>query len=300
MIKISKEIKVGFVVLLVIAAFYWGFNFLKGRDIFKKNKEYYVVYNRIEGLKESNIVSINGFQVGVVKAIKFDIMNPRNLLVCIAIDYKVRVPKNTVARIENIDLLGTVGIELILSPSLEILKNHDTLVGDNELTLNEQIAPLKIKMEHLFVSFDSTIGNFRKTLDESTISNVKKSIENIQLITWEFVQQRKKIDIVLDQLVSVSGNEKLSKAINNFYDISDSLKKTKITSSLVTLNQMLKNGDDIMQKINKGKGTAAMLVNQDSLYTQLQQTNHDLDSLIKDIHQNPKKYVNFSIFQRKK
>jgi phospholipid/cholesterol/gamma-HCH transport system substrate-binding protein len=300
MMKITKEARVGFIVVVVIAMFYWGFNFLKGRDLFQKTHEYYVWYSRIGGLRESNIVTINGYQVGVVKEIKFDIRRPSHLLACLAIDSKVRLPKESVARIENIDLLGTVGVGLILSDSKVILADRDTLIGDNELSLNEQIAPLKNKVENMLVSLDSTLTTLRHAMDIKTINTAKKSLENIHDITLAIAEQRQKIGILLDQLVLVSGNEKLSKSINNLYEISDSLKNANLSSTFRNLNKVIIQTDKVMTKINSSQSTFGHLVNEDSIYTDIQKTNHDLDSLINDVNRNPKKYVHFSIFGRHK
>jgi len=297
--KVTNEAKVGLIVVIVIALFYWGFNFLKGKDLFRKTNEYYVWYSKIGGLRESNIVTINGYQVGMVKQIRFDIMNPARLLVCLAIDSKVRLPKGTVARMENIDLLGTVVVGLILSDSKEILADKDTLIGDNELSLNEQIAPLKQKLENMIESFDSTMTRLYQAMDEKTINNAKKSILHIHDISLAIAEQRQKIGILLDQLMAVSGNEKLSKSISNLYEITDSLKDADIASTFKRLNSLIEQTDTLMKKLNSSSGSIGRIVNSDSLYLEVVKTNRDLDSLIMDVRQHPKKYVHFSIFGKK-
>ena len=298
--KITKEAKVGIIVAVIIAVFYWGFNFLKGKDLFKNTNEYFVCYRKVGGLRESNIVSINGYQVGVVRQIRFDIKNPGQLVVCVAIDSKVNLPVGTVARIANIDLLGTVGVDLILGQSKDFVNDHDTLPGDNELTLNEQVAPLKNKLEHMLESFDSTLVKLDKTLDTKTMTDIKKSFDHLEQITRSFAEQRAKMDTILNQLVSVSGNTKISSIINNMSDVSDSLKNANITSAVKHLDQAAQQIDALLEKINASKGTAGKLVNEDSLYHQLSNTTRSIDSLVSDINRNPKKYVHFSIFGKKK
>jgi phospholipid/cholesterol/gamma-HCH transport system substrate-binding protein len=51
-----------------------------------------------------------------------------------------------------------------------------------------------------------------------------------------------------------------------------------------------------MEKINKGEGTMGMLINNDSLYNSLERSAADLDKLLIDLKQNPKRYVHFSMF----
>jgi len=59
-VKISREIKVGILFLVGLAFLIWGYNFLKGKNIFKKERVFYAVYNEIDGLTKSNIISIQG------------------------------------------------------------------------------------------------------------------------------------------------------------------------------------------------------------------------------------------------
>lgn len=69
----SRELKTGLIAIIVIALFVWGFNFLKGENIFAKSqRHFFVEYNNIQGLKKSSSVTINGLQVGKVVDIKFN------------------------------------------------------------------------------------------------------------------------------------------------------------------------------------------------------------------------------------
>jgi phospholipid/cholesterol/gamma-HCH transport system substrate-binding protein len=61
----SKELKTGIVLIVIIVAFIWGFNFLKGQDIFQPNSRFYQVeYPNIAGLTKASLVTINGLKVG--------------------------------------------------------------------------------------------------------------------------------------------------------------------------------------------------------------------------------------------
>jgi phospholipid/cholesterol/gamma-HCH transport system substrate-binding protein len=61
----------------------------------------------------------------------------------------------------------------------------------------------------------------------------------------------------------------------------------------------LENLDQIVQGISKGEGSAGKLVTNDSLYTNLSNTLYNLDLLLQDMKENPKKYVHFSLFGKK-
>jgi phospholipid/cholesterol/gamma-HCH transport system substrate-binding protein len=67
--KISKEAKVGILAVVALAMLYFGFNYLKGSDIFSRSNKYVVVYDNVDGLTPSNPVQLNGLNVGRVDRI---------------------------------------------------------------------------------------------------------------------------------------------------------------------------------------------------------------------------------------
>ena len=111
--KIRKEVKVGIVTTLAIACFIYGFNFLKGKNLFSSQRKFYAVYNDIDGLVEANPLMINGFKVGLVGAIKLANDTTGNIIVTLLLDNDVNVPKNSVAKVVSSDILGSKAVQLI-------------------------------------------------------------------------------------------------------------------------------------------------------------------------------------------
>jgi phospholipid/cholesterol/gamma-HCH transport system substrate-binding protein len=57
--------------------------------------------------------------------------------------------------------------------------------------------------------------------------------------------------------------------------------------------------NDVMKKINEGKGSMGLLVNDQRLYNQLDSATVSLDALLKDFKAHPGHYVQFSVFGKK-
>ena len=112
--KIRKEVKVGIVTTIAIACFIYGFNFLKGKNLFSTQRKFYADYNNIDGLVEANPLMINGFQVGIVGEIKLANDTSGNIIVTIILDNDVNVPKNSVAKVISSNILGSKVVQLIL------------------------------------------------------------------------------------------------------------------------------------------------------------------------------------------
>jgi phospholipid/cholesterol/gamma-HCH transport system substrate-binding protein len=182
--KISRELKTGIVAVIAIAIFVYGFNFLKGKNIFSKQDTYYAIYPQVSGIVEANPVQVNGFKVGRVNKIEL-LDTTGRLLVTISIsDEKLKIKKGTTARIVSSDLLGAKAIELIMSNSSEYAQDGDTLMAETEAslqeTVNATVKPLKDKAEKLIGSIDSIITVAQTVLNKSSQDNIIKSFDNIK------------------------------------------------------------------------------------------------------------------------
>lgn len=315
--KLSKEVKAGLVVVVAVALLVYGFNFLKGRDIFSTSLDLYAKYQRIDGLTANNTVQINGFKIGTVRDVKLD---PKtNLLIVhfIITDNDVKITRGSSARIFSDGLLGNKALAITLREGGVEVQDGDTLIGDIEGSLkdavNEQILPLKKKIEELVSSVDSVVTAFQVVLNKearedliASFASIRASLSNFEHTTKTLdtmvTTERKTFSQILANIQSISSNlaannEPLTRAINNFANISDTLAKANLRGTIDNANVTLAKAAEIMDKVNRGEGSLGLLVNDKKLYTDLDQTSKDLDALIVDIKKYPGRY--FSIFRKK-
>lgn len=300
--KISKEIRVGFVAILAIALFIWGYNYLKGTLLFGAKKVIYTEYPFIGGLTSSSPVMVNGFKIGLVSDIYFKNDHSGNIIVELTItDKTIQIPNNSVANLISLDLLSSKGIGLSLGNSSGELLNGDTIPSHFEKSMldgvNEQLLPMKQKVEKLMVSLDSTIvimkttlENFNAIFDDQNKRNLKMSLANLKTTLEKFEE------------VATSANSAIASArpmIKTYKELGDSLKELDIKTTLEKANKTFDNISLIMENINKGEGTMGQLMTNDSLYKNLESVTRDLDKLLIDMEANPKRYVHFSLFGRK-
>lgn len=307
---IKKEVKIGGIVVLAVFLFIYGLNFLKGKNIFTARTHYYVVYKNVGGLTESNPVYFNGFVVGKVNQIFFSPDMKGGIVVDFVLrENDLKIPKNTIARIFSDGLLGTKAIGLDFGNATEIAQSGDTLLPnlENSLTdqMSEQLMPVKDKAERLIVRADSLIAVITALFSTGVNDNLRHSIENVNTITLNVnglvSEQRKRLDAITANVESISknlkeNNENLSIVMANFKNISDSIAKSNLTQTLNNANLAVKQTAEIMDKINGGKGSLGMLVNNDSLYNHLDIASKDLDRLLVDLKEHPKRYVHVSVF----
>ncbi len=307
---IKKEVKIGGIVVIAVFLFIYGLNFLKGKNIFTARTHYYVVYKNVGGLTESNPVYFNGFVVGKVNQISIAPDMKGGIIVDFVLrENDLKIPKNTVARIFSDGLLGTKAIGLDFGDAKEFAESGDTLLPnlENSLTdqMSEQLMPVKDKAESLIVRADSLMAVITKLFSPGVNDNLRHSIENVNSITLNVnglvSEQRKRLDAITANVESISknlkeNNENLTIIMSNFKNISDSIAKANLTQTLNNANLAVKQTAEIMEKINSGKGSLGMLVNNDSLYRHLDMASKDLDRLLVDLKEHPKRYVHISVF----
>ena len=313
--KISKEAKVGLIVISGIAFLFWGINFLKGRDFFTSQKLVYAVYDRVDGLSRSGPVLVNGLKVGTINSLDLLRDHSGRIVVAMHLENKMHIPRNSVAEIYSTDILGTRAIRLNLGDSKEEVQRNDTLISAIQKNLSQevsaQVAPIKEKTENLIASLDSVLGIVRSVFNSETKEHLKKSFESIASIMASIENVTGTLDTVLTKegrlkmlfrnLESITSNlsrnnEKITHMIDNFAAISDTLARSQLASTIESTRKTLDQTNQMLQRINKGQGTLGQLATNDSLYINMNATARDLDALLKDLKANPKRYVSISVF----
>ena len=305
--KLYKETKIGIVAVIIIAFFIWGFHFLKGKNILSTKDSFVAIYPNIDRLEETSPVYISGYKVGVVESIRL-LKGQDKLIVRFSVEKDFQVPKNSKAIICPESVIAGKAIRLEFSDSKEFCENGDTLVGileqDLVSSLSDELIPIKNKIENLVVSIDSVLAIF----DQQRREDLKESLDNINDITNNVNKlvdaDNSKLAAILGNVESITNNlknnnEQLTNILTNFSEISDSINKADIKTTILNANQTLAEFSEISRKINNGEGTVGMLINNDSLYVNLNNLAADLDSLVIDLNENPKRYVHFSLFGKK-
>ena len=314
MIKISKYSKLGFLIIACLAILIWGINFLKGIDILKKNTNYYVVYEKIDGLLESSTVTINGYQVGQVSEIKFLSDYSGRIIATLSLQGDFKIAKGSTAKIVSSDIMGTKSIKLEIVHTAEYYNENDTIPGDTESDLKEQVSmqvlPLKKKAEELIASLDSVLTVVTYVFNQRTRENLTQSFENINRTVANIesasaelnkIMGNGKINSIVDNLDSITGSIKqntgnITNVVTNLSALSDSLSKLNISPIFEEIQSSAAGINTIIQKLNTTESSAGLLINDPVLYQNLNNLAGSMDLLLKDVRNNPKRYVHFSAF----
>jgi phospholipid/cholesterol/gamma-HCH transport system substrate-binding protein len=95
-----------------------------------------------------------------------------------------------------------------------------------------------------------------------------------------------------------NNNANLTRIITNTALISDTLAQADVGQVMRQLQQSMARLDDITQRVDRGEGTLGQLLNNDTVYNELENSSRELKELLQDIKLNPGRYVHFSVFGR--
>jgi phospholipid/cholesterol/gamma-HCH transport system substrate-binding protein len=306
----SNELKVGFLALLAFLILYFGFNFLKGNDVFSSSRIYYVEYENVDGLMVSNQVMVNGIEVGKVKKVEIQPTKANKILVTLRFSQDIVIPDKTVAVLSDGALLGGKIIRLRLEGKGN-LAEESFLKGETEVgvtaLLKERAIPVIANADSLLVSFrqisnkfDHT-GTYLNTLlktSNETVSNINGSVNGI------VTDNRANIAQISANMKTLSTDlmeteKQLRPLLTKFNTVADSLNALKIGKTLKEVDATVLSLKKIVQGLERGEGTAGKLIKNDSLYLGLNKTLIDLDKLLLDFRLQPKRYIGISVFGKK-
>ncbi len=314
--KISRELRIGVFGIVTLTLFIISVNFIKGKDLFHRNRTFYAVYDATSGIQDAAPVSVSGLEIGKVTDMRFLSKNSNKILLELTVYKDVFIPSNSIARIFSLDLLGTKNIEIVFGDSKTEALDGDTLIGGSQMSLseevNKQVAPIKLKAENLLSSLDTMVtvlqsvfnSETRRNLDASfksiraTLGNLESTSYNMDTLVYG---QRKRLERIMFNIESITENfrkndENISNILANFSLLSDTIAKANLAGTIANVNNVLTRVDAITTKIDKGEGTIGLLVNDQKLYDNLNKSAAQLNALIEDMKINPYRYVNFSVF----
>jgi phospholipid/cholesterol/gamma-HCH transport system substrate-binding protein len=310
--KISNEVKVGVTALITIVVFVWLFTFLKGKDFLKSTAIYYTVYDKVGGLAESSPVEINGYKVGVVRSLDFIDPLSGRLLVVFSVKKGFKLPKNTVAEIVPVSLLGGMKVQFVYGKGPGTYSDGDTIPGRLAESLidkiDTEITPVKEKLTNLIVVLDSVIKSVDEIMNPEFKKNFSGTLAHLNSTTASLDKalgsKEKELASTIDNINKftkmLSDNSgKMNKTFSNLETISDTLAASDLYGSVANLKKSLEKTSLLVDNLNKGKGSAGQFLTNDSLYTNLSGSLESLNLLLKDMKANPKRYVHFSLFGKK-
>lgn len=296
--KYAREIKVAVLAAVALFVLFFGFQFLKGVNIFHATNHYYAVYPKMNGLIEQAPVYIKGYRVGQVDAIAYDFQKDDAFVVSFSISKDIRLPQGTEAALIADGLLSGEAIELRLPcDASEMHTPGDTLSSMIEPSLFDNMqTELLGRVGNLMDHVDSLVVGLDNQLIAS--GKVEEIVDNLNVITTDFKATSRRLRLVMDKQVPTLLTD-AGEMVGHLKQVSADLEEADLKATVQKVDSAIDNVNALVETINSENGTIGLLLNNKDLYLNLNNTVQSADSLLTDLKAHPKRYVHFSLFGKK-
>ena len=277
--KHSREIKVGILAVVCAGILYFGFNFLKGVNIFSPTDCYYGYFERSNGLTEQAPVYILGHKVGLVESVKYDFTRTPSFVVGVNINDDITLPMGTEIALIADGLLGGSAIELILPNA------QSDLVYQGGDTLKTKVVPglmdnlqmgLLANLDSLLVETNALIANLNNEVSEGSLH---ATLQNVEKLTADLTVSGNDIRrLTNNQLPGIIN--KIDTTIAGLQTLVENNKNANIQKTVNELNETI---SLLNQMLQSEEGTLGLLLNDTELHDNLNTALRNLDNVVQNV-----------------
>lgn len=294
--KIKPEFKIGIATIAALVILYWGIQYLKGVNSLRIGSFYYLKCQEIGSLAVSSHVKVNGYDVGVVRDISFNYQNPQaGIIVAINTDSDFRIPRDSRFEITS-DLLGTDNIGITIGTSSEYYTPGDTIAECPKAAgMLDAAAPIIGSVQELMPKLDSLLTGVNTLVNQS---KMQESLLEINTLTQHLNSTVNQLNALLrhqvpDLLTSAEST------MQHLDTIASQVQSADVEKLLTSATQALENCNQVLAQLQQSDNSAGKLLTTTQLHDQLSSAITSVDSLLTDIKEHPRRYINVSVFGKK-
>ena len=312
----KKNIIIGAVVVVALGLLYWGIEFLKGVNLFEPKNYYITRFEKVDGLTVSSPITVNGYQVGLVKELNFD-YKTNEIEVKMSLDDELKIPIGSSVSL-NSQLLGSPSLVINLAQGKAYHKVGDMIPSTMKAGLMEKVGnDIMPQVNEIMPKVNDILANVNTLTSNPALHN---SVSNFDEITAKINASAKDLTVLMNNLSSLSQNlnssvpgvisgiaTKVDGTVSNIQTLTSNLNNkvndlptAQLQTTINDLNATLANlkvlTAELNNKLNDRNSSLGLLLNDRQLYDNANGAVMSLDSLLIDLKANPKKYITIKVF----
>lgn len=293
--KISKEVKIGMAFVIAIFILYYGISFLKGINLFRPSNSYMVVFDDVAGLTQATPVTLNGYPIGLVSSMKLDTEHGNRIITYLDMNKGVQLPKGS-KMILDVSMLGSATIIVEESDNkAEFISSSDTIIGFRNKGMLDAAGGMIPQIQNLMPKIDSILTGINVLVNNPALS---QSLSDVNQITGDLAKTTKQLNVMMGALnkdvPTITGN--LSQASADFATMSKQFNQIDLASTYKSVDATVKSLENLSAKMNSKDGSIGLLLNDRQLYDSIVNTMSNASLLLKDVKENPSRYINVKVF----
>jgi phospholipid/cholesterol/gamma-HCH transport system substrate-binding protein len=289
-----NEVQVGILTVFAIVVLIGGMMWFKNIDLSKGQIFYQADFTNVAGLRMGDKVQVRGIRMGEVSGMQ---IHQATVRVEMQVDEKVDLRDDAVVTLGEKGIVGEVVIEIDPGTGPCILEGHifkgrtaGTIASMTDAA-GEALAEMRVLTKKITELVDQvkTEGKVVETLIQAN-----ETLDKVDVMVQE---NHNDITVILDNLrVASEGLRELveSGRIDETFDNAATAMASADTL-MVVVKDAAESMNSIMAKLDEGEGSAALLLNDPSLYTTADSTMTSLKRLLDEMRRNPKKYFKLNV-----
>lgn len=282
----QNEFMIGIMVTAATLIVLFGVLWLGNTSLLNKGLIFNIEVKDAGGLTKGDEVHFRGLKVGIIKATT---ATDTSIFLKVNIKDISKIPIDSKFTISNLSLIGGKIIEIHPGHSKIMLKDGDIVLGESGSGLSQmtgKIGDLENKVNKVLTNIEKITNEKNSENISQVLSNLNKTIESLNLLINHDL--KKSLDGV-NQII-----EKNKEPIGSIVDTVNARAKD-FSELIVHSKNASEKLESLLKQMTNKRGSLGKLMNEDSLYENLNHTLQNLDSLIIDIKKNPSRYFEVKI-----
>jgi phospholipid/cholesterol/gamma-HCH transport system substrate-binding protein len=294
-----REVSVGLFVVIGILAVLVALFALTDPGTFRGRYHISTVVQSAGGIRKGDPVQLKGVNIGRIRDFT---ITPTGVRISMELESEYPVPADSRISIVSGGLLQSMVAEVVPGDSPERVKDGAVLPSTEATTLTQTAAELGETAREVGANADTVLLRAQDLLSRQNIDAVGASTAQLQellvALTTLAAEQRQQLNALTSSLTrSAQGIEgaatqpELARALAR----TDSM-SLRLDAATASLQQASTSIASLVGRVESGQGTLGKLLQDDQLYTNLNNAVTGLNQLTTDIRQNPRRYINVSVF----
>ena len=279
---------IGALTIIAVVVFLWGFYYLLGNPVFQGGMDVTVQLPTGAGLKRGDPVHLQGVEVGSVKDVR--LIPTGGVIAELRLNEDLPLPADTRASVSG-DVFGAHTVDLRPGVAMVHLEEGDTIRGVAERALTAVAGDIGSQATTLLTRFDSLLSPANINNLGATAAVLPSSAEQLRLAFIQLHQASAALRRTALEVEDARTGEAVGRAVARAEESAQAL-----TALANALERSIGPLTSVFEKIDRGQGTLGRLVNDSSLYVEVNGAAAEFRSLAADIKKNPRRYINLEIF----
>jgi phospholipid/cholesterol/gamma-HCH transport system substrate-binding protein len=281
-------VTIGGLTIVATLLFFWGLFWMLGTPLFRGGMDVVVVLDNGAGLKRSDPVQLQGVRVGNVTDIR--LAPAGGVLVGVRLNDDLALTSDTRAVVRG-DVFGAHLVQLINGESMLRLSAGDTIRGVASPELSQIAGDLGARVESVLISADALLSPEAVRDVHATASVLPASAQELRAAFEELRYASAALRRTAERVESSDTGERLTSTLAEVERGARSL-----NAAAGRMEESLGAFASVLGKIDDGRGTLGLLVNDSTMYLEMNQTLREMRALATDIRERPSRYISVRIF----